>query len=289
MRTLAALGAAALLACAVHAQETPIPSPGDPRVRYITYRADRSAVIKVRRGVATRIVFEKSEKIRDYGMGFPSQCHVEGDEWCIRIAEGDNQVWIKPRTGATHNNLEIATDKRDYSIKLEVLPDAPKGEAPADEIFRAIFVYPAEGERSAGAPAGVSVSGSGPAPVAVRAAGNLATLGCARPYKIANTQFSRENGSADLTPLRIFDDGARTVFLFPDVVALPAVFAVDEEGAESRVNFSVDGNCLVVHQLGRRFVLRAGAASLQVFNDGYAPTAPSPNLRALRERRELLP
>lgn len=286
VRILFAVAALATLSCS--AQEMPIPSPGDPRVRYITYRADRSAVIKVRRGVATRIVLDKSEKIRDFGMGFPSQCQVEGDEWCIRIVEGDNQVWIKPRTGATHNNLEIATDKRDYSIKLEVLPDAPKGEAPADEIYRAIFVYPSDAERSA-AGAGVSASGSGPAPVSVRASGNLAPLGCSKPYKITNTQYSRENGTAELTPLRIFDDGARTVFLFPDAVPLPAVFMLDESDAESRVNFSVDGNCLVVHQLGRKFVLRAGATSLQVFNDGYQPAAPSANLRALRQQREVLP
>jgi type IV secretion system protein VirB9 len=284
------LAAAAVISClAAAAQEVPIGSPGDPRVRYITYRTDRSVVIRVRRGVATRIILDRTEKIQAHGTGFPSRCSVEADEWCIRAAEGESQVWIKPKSGATHNNLELATDKRDYSIKLEVLPDAPKGEAAADEVFRAIFVYPTQDSPSAGAAAAIAGADAGAAaasPVAVRAAGNLAAFGCARPWRVVNTNFSRDD-AADLAPVRIFDDGARTIFVFGDAAPLPAVFAVGEDHAESRVNFSVDGNCLVVHQLGRQFVLRAGKAVLNVFNDSYVAGASSPNLRALRERREV--
>jgi len=295
-RRLAVLASVLAYAAAI-AQEVPIASPGDPRVRYITYRTDRSAVIHVRRGVVTRVVLARDEKIRMHGTGFPSRCAVDTDEWCIRAETGESQVWIKPRTGATHNNLELATDQRDYSIKLEVLPDAPKGEAPADEVFRAIFVYPAS-ERSTETAADISSRSTGivasaatadPGAVKLRPSGNLADLGCRRPWQILNAKYSREQGDGELAPLRVFDDGARTVFVFGDAAPLPVAFALGEDAAESRVNFSVDGNCLVVHQLGKQFVLRAGSASLKVWNEAYSPEKPSMTLRALRDSKEDLP
>lgn len=290
MKALRAAWMLFALAASVHAQEVPIGSPGDPRVRYVTYRADRSVVIKVRRGVVTRLILDRGESISFVAMGFQSRCSFEADEWCVRAEKGESQVWIKPRTGATHNNLEMATDKRDYSIKLEVLPDAPKGEAAPDEIYRAIFVYPTEPKPTT---AGSSSSGvgtdAGSSAIAVPASGNLASLGCAQPRRITNTKYTREKGNAELAPARIFDDGAQTVFVYGDTAAFPAVFAVDENDAESRVNFTVDGNCLVVHQLGKRFVLRSGQSAMQVFNEAYIPGANSPALRASRERRETSP
>jgi type IV secretion system protein VirB9 len=280
-----------LSAAAALAQEVPIGSPGDPRVRYVTYRPDRSVVIKVRRGVVTRLILERSEAIKLAGTGFPSRCEADADEWCIRAIKGENQVWIKPKTGSSHNNLELATDKRDYSIKLEVLPDAPKGEAAPDEVFRAIFVYPLESQTASGA--GPETAGSAPARGAnalpVPISGNLAELGCSQPRRIVNVNYTRQQGAAELAPSRIFDDGAQTVFVYGDTALFPAVFAVDDQQAELRVNFSVDGNCLVVHQLGKRFVLRAGQASMHVFNEAYVPGASSAPLRASRERREVAP
>jgi len=273
------------------AQDVPLKSPGDPRVRYLPYKADSSVVVPVRRGVATRLVLERDEAIEQSGSGFPASCESAGDEWCIRANQGEHQVWVKPRSGATHNNLELATNKRDYSIRFEVLQDSPKGDAPADEIYRVIFVYPKEGEQQADATRRMNAALSGEsaskrAAAAVSASGNLQQLGCDRPRRIVNTSYSREEGSKAITPLRVFDDGSQTVFVFGDTSTMPAVFSVNEGRAEARVNFSVDGNCLVVHQLSPEFVLRAGSASLRVFNEAFLPSAMSQPLREQRRRSE---
>jgi hypothetical protein len=137
-----AFSCAAALWGAAHA-EIPLVSPTDVRVRYVPYRADAAVTLKVRRGVVTRVVLDKEERILVTGAGFPSNCEAPTDEWCIRAQKDEYQLWIKPRANATHNNLEIQTDKRDYSLKLEVLADAEHGNAPPEEMFRVMFVYAA--------------------------------------------------------------------------------------------------------------------------------------------------
>lgn len=265
--------------------QVPLQSPSDGRVRYMTFQADSSVVVRVRRGVVTRVVLEAGEAIKLAGTGFPSRCEAEADEWCIRAERGESQIWIKPRTGATHNNLEVATDRRDYSLRLEVLPDAPKGGEGFDEVHRIIFVYPVVSTPTS-APRGRLIASSTPPilPAAVQASGNLADLGCVAPRRVVNAAYSREAKSVEFMPQRIFDDGQHTVFVFGDTSAMPAVFST-MEGGERRVNVTVDGNCLIAHQLSQQFVLRAGGASVRVWNDAYVPGASSPQVRSTREQR----
>lgn len=291
MRFAALVLAAA--AFSAHGADVPLVSPGDLRVRYIPYRADAAVLLKVRRGVVTRVILERDEKIKVTGTGFPSNCETAADEWCIRAQKDEYQIWIKPKTDATHNNVEVQTDKRDYSLKLEVLPDAPKGEAPPDEMFRVMFVYPARSAAAnntmaSAAPSPLSTPtapGRARTAVALPSTNNMMGLGCETSRPIANVNYSRETGDGSIVPLRIFDDGAHTVFVFGDAAPMPTVYSLDLYGAESRVNFAVDGNCLIVHQLGAQFMLRAGNDAIKVFNDTYAATAPSPRLRELRDNR----
>lgn len=268
--------------------EVPLVSPHDVRVRYVPYRADAAVTLKVRRGVVTRVVLDKEEKILVTGAGFPSNCEAATDEWCIRAHKDEYQLWIKPRANATHNNLEIQTDKRDYSLKLEVLPDADHGNAPADEMFRVMFVYAAR-------PAAVDNVDTHPSdprspPLvarlqAITSSPQMVKLGCTKVRSIANTRYSRDAGNGMIEPLRIFDDGAHTVFVFGDAALIPSVFAIDNNGTETRVNFTMEGNCLTVHQLSPQFVLRAGEDAVRIFNEAFSARAPSPLLQEIRASR----
>lgn len=273
--------------------EVPLVSPTDVRVRYVPYRADAAVTLKVRRGVVTRVVLDKEEKILVTGAGFPSNCESTTDEWCIRAQKDEYQLWIKPRANATHNNLEVQTDKRDYSLKLEVLPDAERGNAPPDEMFRVMFVYaarPAAAERVDTRPADPRKAPLVARLLPITTSPHLAQLGCPKARAIANTRYSREAGNGMIEPLRIFDDGAHTVFVFGDAALIPSVFAIDNNGTETRVNFTMDGNCLAVHQLSPQFVLRAGDDAVKVFNEAFSARAPSPQLQDIRASRpEVLP
>lgn len=282
-----AFSCAAALWGAAHA-EIPLVSPTDVRVRYVPYRADAAVTLKVRRGVVTRVVLDKEEKILVTGAGFPSNCEAPTDEWCIRAQKDEYQLWIKPRANATHNNLEIQTDKRDYSLKLEVLADAEHGNAPPEEMFRVMFVYAARPAAAVNADMQPSDQRSPPQVARLQpisTSPHMVQLGCPKARAIANTRYSREAGNGMIEPLRIFDDGAHTVFVFGDAALIPSVFAIDNNGTETRVNFTMDGNCLAVHQLSPQFVLRAGDDAVKVFNEAYSARAPSPQLQRIRANR----
>ena len=253
-----------LASSALIAGELPRESLNDNRIGYVTYKPDSVFNISVRRGVVTRIIFEADEKIIDTGTGFTADCGKDDFEWCIRAAKDTNQIWVKPRKGATHNNLEVATSKRDYSFRLDVLPDSPKGKA-ADDIYRVIFQYPVPK---------VSL------PPALFADANATSLASDKQIIEArlseqplprNTNYSMETlGGGDLiAPSIVFDDGRFTYFQFPNAREIPVPFAINPDGLESRVKFHVDGDFLVIQRLAPRFVLRLGESVVAIWNENY--------------------
>lgn len=237
------------------AADLPRKSEHDERVRYVIYKTDDVAVINVRRGVVTRLILEEGERILHSGTGFSAQCNRDELEWCIRADKDSNQIWVKPRRGATHNNLELATNRRDYSIRFNVLPDVKKGVHRGEDMYRVIFQYPK----------------SPYAKVAIeREKSELNTRLAMRP-RIRNADYSVEvlAGGEYIQPTLVFDDGRFTYFRFPNSREMPAPFAIGADGQEVRVNFNIDGDLMVVHRIAPRFVLRLGKAVAGIWNEVY--------------------
>ena len=51
---------------------------------------------------------------------------------------------------------------------------------------------------------------------------------------------------------------------------LPAIFAYNEDGSESLVNFTVAADELIVHKVTRRFIVRRGRLSGCIVNQRFA-------------------
>lgn len=256
-----------LMACSVFAVAADLTrmSEADPRVRYVTYKVDDVVEVSVRRGVVTRIIFEGDEKILSSGAGFDARCDNNDLEWCVRADRDSNQVCIKARENATHNNIEIATNKRDYSFRLTVLPDAPRGGKRVEEVYRVIFQYPAP---PVPLPPAVLAGALPNVPIDERSA--LSTRLAARPVaRNANYSLDTINGGQFVAPTMVFDDGRFTYFRFPNNRDIPAFFAFGADGQEARTNFHVEEDLVVVHRVARKFVLRLGNAVAAVFNDAY--------------------
>jgi type IV secretion system protein VirB9 len=259
-----------LAASLATAAELPRRSVHDVRVRYVTYKPDDVVVINVRRGVVTRLILEADEKITTSGTGFAAQCDKEELEWCIRADPGTNQVWVKPRERATHNNLELATSKRDYSMRFNVLPDAPTGSGigAGAEMYRVIFQYPV-----ARLPLPMAMAMYGSASAATSTVDDKALLAsrlASRPVA-RNTQYSMQalgDGKA-IAPSLAFDDGRFTYLRFANNREMPAPFAVGADRAEKRVNFHVEGDLMVIHHVVPQLVLRLGEAVVGIWNDAY--------------------
>jgi len=283
----AALLLAAFAARSAFAVQMPEASPDDARVRFVNYKKDDVTYIAVQRGVVTRIVLADDEAISVAAVGFPADCSKANLEWCIRADVGSNQIWVKPEDNATHNNLELKTNKRDYSMEFRVLddsksagitPNANRKEQSAGPMFRVIFRYPVQLPPFSSVFAGAAMGGS---PVGSTASGNAsraaALLATARPVP-KNWKFSMQvlSGSDEIKPSLVFDDGRYTYLRFPGNRPVPAPFFVTPAGVETHVNFHMDPTdrmLMVIERMGVHFNLRLGDSVIGVWNDGYDPNA----------------
>jgi type IV secretion system protein VirB9 len=271
MKRVAMFLLAAVLATSAAAADIPRRSTNDARVRYVTYKVDDVVVINVRRGVVTRVILDQDERITSSGSGFAAQCDKDDLEWCIRADRGTNQVWVKPRDRATHTNLELATNKRDYSIRFNVLPDSVAGNG--DEMYRVIFQYPvpslplppwlASGKGAPPGTPGATAPEADPGPT-------IDELLSARPVA-RNAKYSMEaiQGGKAIAPSLVFDDGRYTYLRFPNNREVPAPFVIGADNTEARVNFHVDGDLMVLHKVAPKIVLRLGSAVVGIWNDAY--------------------
>lgn len=263
------------------AAEVPEPGDGDQRVRYVTYQKDEVTKVTVRRGVVTRIVLGDDERIVIAGSGFLADCAKAEAEWCIRADVGTNQVWVKPKDQATHNNLEIRTDKRDYSLEFTVVGDrrtgrkqsAGQGQRRTDEpMYRVIFRHPLVPSNPA---ALTAMQASAHRAKHTRDKADLLAerLDSFTPEP-RNWSYSMEvlPGGEDIAPALVFDDGRFTYFLFPPNREIPAIFYFSPLGEETRINFHMEKDLAVVQRMGRRFVLRLGDAVVGIWNDAYDKT-----------------
>ncbi|MDR7380427.1 type IV secretion system protein VirB9 [Rhodoferax ferrireducens] len=270
----------------------PEASPNDLRIRVIPYKANDVTVIRVQRGIVTRIMLENDEKIEIPVVGLSSDCKSETDEWCISAILGSNQIFVRPRDNAGRNNMELHTSKRDYSFVFEIVDGnkVSRGKrADADvPFFRVVFDYPKP------KPLTENLSGSDRA-AAVDALLQRVDKSAARPIpqqvdpdfgmtpvqrlkaegiQIRNTNYTKQvlARGEDAEPTMVFDDGRFTYFEFPGAREIPAVFAQGSDGEPTRVNWNMNGNFVVVQRTARKFTLRLGEAVVGIFNEAFDRT-----------------
>ncbi|PLX76763.1 MAG: conjugal transfer protein [Azoarcus sp.] len=267
----------AFAAAAAMAAEVPEPGERDARIRFVTYKKDEVTTVTVRRGAVTRIVLGDDERISVAATGFTADCQKAELEWCVVADVGTNQIWVKPKDNATHNNLELKTGKRDYSFEFKVLPDADgRGRKPAnakvleaEPMFRVIFRYPVEIPSMAAFMA-VNAASAQMNAQAIDKATLEDRLDNAKPVA-RNWKYSMQTmeGSDEIAPSIVFDDGRFTYFRFPANREIPTLYYISPTGEESRINYHMEGDLAVVQRMGRRFVLRLGQAVVGVWNDAY--------------------
>lgn len=257
----------ALSAPLTHSAEFPQPGDLDSRVRYVTYKENEVTTVNVRRGAVTRIVLGDDERITMAATGFSSDCSKEDREWCVRAEKDTNQIWVKPRDGATYNNLELKTDKRDYSIEFRVLPDSQKGRGEKQEpMFRVIYRFPVKLNPALIANIGNAVP-SGPTEQEL-----IEEKLAARPIA-RNWNYSVEvmSGADSIKPTLIFDDGRFTYLQFAPEKEMPAIFYISPKGEETRLNTHIENDLVVIQRTGKQFVLRLGESVVGIWNE--APDA----------------
>ncbi len=242
--------------------------PSDPRIRTIVYSPDAVVFIPVRRGVVTQIVLTEDDAITlQPAMGKGADCARETDTWCV-IASG-RDIFIKPKTGATTNNMVLVASRRRYVFDFKVISEGPASQA----VMRVSMVVP-----PLPAPPLVVVQAAvdrGPAPLTPKEliANRMKSIATVRnkDYSVAVGDYSD-----DIVPAMVFDDGTKTYFSFPNNRPLPTIFERLADQSEEMVNAHMEGDQLVADRVARRFLLRLGNSVAAIINesfdiDGVAP------------------
>lgn len=234
-----------LLSSPALAERTARPGTADARIKSYTYHENDVYYLKGHYGFTMVVEFSPKEKVESISIG-------DSEAWQVIPGSRKNLIYIKPLEQNAETNMTVLTSKRIYTFELA----ADKAASPKarDLTFRVKFRYPEE-ETLEYANFGNKPAGKyNPLDGADASAWNF-------DYSYA--------GDRGLRPKRVFDDGTFTYFEFRKPGITPAIFAVDDQGNESLVNFNVEGTYMIVNSTGRQFTLRDGDTTTCIFNDGY--------------------
>lgn len=231
----------------------------DSPMRQLTLNAEVSANpirFVAKRGFVGQIELPTGEAILSLG-GASATLSGDTDGWEIAGKKGERYVIVKPRLAAANTNLIVVTNRGSYVFDLRVLPET----STQSGLWRLALSHPAP-----------AVAPDMPD----------------APPTNANTKYTMQSltGDADITPSAAWDDGRFTYIRIQPTKELPSIFRVGTGDTESTVNFHMEKDVLVIHEIAKRFVLRLGQQVVGIWNDGFSTDremAPTANQRTLLE------
>ena len=247
------------------------PAP-DPRLREVVYDPRTVVTVPVKRGVVTQVMLDADEAITDVAAGLGGDCTKLESPWCIAAQPGGRHVFVKAKSSArAPNNLAVVTDRRTHSFRFVVLADGD----PKLPVYRLSVRAPAPPPRPPRmAPVEVSplaLLPEMPPPPPSPSPQEVVAERLQAKSKVMNTSYSvaEGEGSQDIVPTLVFDDGRFTYLRFPGNRELPSVFHVLGDGSETLVNARMEDDLLVIDRVSRRLMLRAGSAVVGLWNDAF--------------------
>ncbi|KSV67495.1 type IV secretion protein VirB9 [Sinorhizobium sp. Sb3] len=237
------------------ALEIPRGASQDSRVRFVDYQPYNITRIIGSLRSSVQVEFAADEEIAHVALG-------NSVAW--EVAPAGNILFLKPRENQPVTNLSVVTTRRDgstrsYQMELTVRDGAV--EVGQNTYFYVKYRYPAdEVERQRQAAAARAI--------ASQAKEADKVLAIHEAYGPRNWRYSAQ-GSQALEPDSVYDNGKVTTFAFVGNQEMPAIYIENSDGSESLVPKSVDGNLVLAHAIGRKFILRRGRDVLCVFNEAY--------------------
>jgi type IV secretion system protein VirB9 len=242
--------------------------PADRRLREVIYSPHAVVTVPVKRGVVTLVVLDADESITEVAAGLGGDCAKPEAPWCVAAQPGGRHLFIKAKSTAdAPNNLAVVTDRRTHAFRFVVLPDRDL----RPPVYRLLIKAPVPTPPPVlpePDPAPLVTLPQLPPPHSNEEV--VAERLRAKP-EVKNTNYSvaEGDGSQDIVPTLIFDDGRFTYLRFPGNREVPAVFHVLGDGSETLVNARMEDDLLVVDRVSRRLMLRAGSAVVGIWNDAF--------------------
>ena len=249
MRTLArrcAVWAFALLALGAasgaRAEFLTVPGTLDARIRTVVYERDQVYRLYGFVGYALDLVFGAHERFEGLSAGDP--------DGLIYSAHG-NVLTLRPKALSVRTNITVTTSRHRYYFEYSATDRTPH--EGIHVMYAVRFIYPENPARVRGPTREERVK------TALKHAEHAPPVN--RDYWYC--------GSAALRPVAASDNGIETRLTFGARSALPAVFALNADGSESLVNFSMHQGVMVIERIAHRFVLRRGKLVGYVVNKGF--------------------
>ncbi|MBP1884753.1 P-type conjugative transfer protein VirB9 [Sinorhizobium mexicanum] len=246
------LAGIASVACAL---EIPRGASQDSRVRFVDYQPYNITRIVGSLRSSVQVEFAPDEEIAHVALG-------NSVAW--EVAPAGNILFLKPRENQPVTNISVVTTRRDGSTRsyqMELIVRDGSVEVGQNTYFYVKYRYPAdEAERRREAAAARAFAAQ------AKEADDVLALHEAHGPR--NWRYSAQGAKA-LEPQTVYDNGKITTFAFVGNQEIPAIYVENSDGSESLVPKSVDGNLVLVHAIGRKFILRSGGDVLCVFNEAY--------------------
>jgi len=225
------------------AERAPLAGRVDSRIKTLVYSEYDVYDVTFHYGYQGLIQLDPEERIVNFSIG-------DSIAWQIVPNNSGNLLFIKPVENNANTNMTIVTDKRIYSFALRA--EIPVSRRDDNLAFRVKFEYPEIFSEEKFLDKNRNLGGLG-------SYNNDDGVGLQSLH--LEYGFS---GDEELAPSAVFDNGEFTFFEFDSEADLPAIYSVDGDLSESVVNFHVEGNFLVVHELSDQFMLRRGRRALCV-------------------------
>lgn len=219
-----------------------------------TYKPNGVYAINAGLGIATQLVLDPADKIRDYGSGFSSGWDV---------VRRDHIFYLKPKAPDAETNMYIRTEKRAYVFDLKIVTKDWKRieEAKLAGVNYVVgFRYPDQENFTS--------------PLIQKGTERKFSTGDGSPVPPENNpylkyyldyEFSADSGSRWMVPLRVYDDGTLTYVHMLGGSAAPVFFARNmDRGEESMLNVTVERNIYKIHGVFPFLIIRSGDSLVAV-------------------------
>jgi type IV secretion system protein VirB9 len=242
-----------LLSAQVQLAEAGVPITTDSRIKTFVYNENEVFHLTLHYGYQSNIEFAIGEEIDTLSIGNSSS-------W--KITPVDRRLFIKPLEGSAKTNMTVITNKRTYQFELE--SKDPDQNLDEELVYVVRFFYPSE---SFDNPL-PKIDEKKFMPEKVEKLPD-ADIKSNSDTKNNNFNFSYTiTGPDSIAPVKIFDDGERTFFKFPNNNAtLPSLFIVEENKSENRTSYARQGEYIVVKRIFKKMALRLGKDVVYVFNE----------------------
>jgi type IV secretion system protein VirB9 len=228
-----------------------IPLTTDSRIKTIIYNPNEVYQLKFHYGFQSFIEFASDEEIEIISLG-------EAFPW--KVTPIGKRIFIRPIQIDITTNMTIITTKRTYQFEITGLAfDERTNE---DLIYSIRFFYP---DKEIKKPKMASTKIDGKETINVREGFALNNI---ERGDIVNFNYTMFGNAPNIVPIKVFDDGKSTYFQFPkNNLLIPSFTSVDINGNETKLDYYMDGDYVVLKAIAIQFALRNGRELLCIFNN----------------------